>query len=159
MSWFAKISRVRGQPSDMGPDDLFEDPYGRSKTRTPKPKDRMQGSLGLGSETHGPNEMSGNGLNEKQINSLTSGYNKDEITDETPMGEEVSRTEFKGEQGATRDAPSVLGMEDDGAGNFILRHTPNDSSTNEVAIRNYLRFQQRRPSKTISINGHNVNVI
>jgi len=56
------------------------------------------------------------------------------------------------------DAPSVLGIEDDAYGNYVLRNKPNDT-TPKQRILDLLNFQRKKPKRRANVNGNFVNVI
>ena len=178
MSWFSKISRVRGE-TPMGLDEIFEDNYSRQhrNPRDIKKKDRAGAGLitTLGpSAQHSSNEISienvssidgspGSNRDDNKVNSLSDFNQIDSKLYEGQVMEDTvdgvrPRTDNKGGPGsATDDSPGVLGVEDDGAGSYILRHTPGDRNTTQEAIRSNLDFQ-KRPSRRREYNGYAVNV-
>ena len=169
MSWFIKISREWGQPNQFSL-DFDKDPYSKKNPDYPwkSRKSRMtEDSPGMGSDTHSTTEQSGQGTNEKQPNSLTSFNTTDEIMDSGITGEDRPRTWQRGGP-SIGDSPmgagagAASGTEDDGAGSYILRHTPNDSTPEQVArrnnIKNDLKFQNRPPKRVERYHGQNVNV-
>ena len=168
MNWF-KQAREWGQPNQFSIDLKQDDEYSKKNPDYPyksRKRHMTEDSPGMGSDTHSTSEQSGQGTNENQSNSLTSFHEIDskiyegQIMDEDHTGRPRPRTDDRGGQGSSiGDSPSVLGMEDDGAGNFVLNYTPGDSTTDEVAIKNNLRFQNRPSTRVVSYNGRNVNVM
>ena len=166
MSWFSKMARDWGQIPFSNPAAEWDNPYSRDNPDNPrakKKKDWTQESLGLGSDTHSTTEMSGQGTNPKQPNSLTSGNEVDsqlydgEIMDEGVGGKVFPRTTETGGP-SVGDGASVLGVENDGYGAYVLRNSPGDATVKERQIDNLLRFQ-KKPSRTVNINNQRVNVI
>lgn len=169
MGWFKKIARDWGQIPFADPTENWEsvnDPYSRTNRENPrrsKKKDMTQDSLGMGSSSHNSDEVSGTD-NASDVNSLSSFHNIDstlyngEIMEEGVGGSVRPRTDDTGGS-SVGDSPSVMGIEDDAYGSYVLRHSPNEDSTNERAMKNYLNFQKTKPSKRVSLNGINVNVI
>ena len=154
----------------MGLDDMTDDEYSRQNKDYPHKKkvtNSLEDSPGLGGGTaKSPDEISGDGPNDSKINSFTSGHDVDStlyngsITEEDYTGVH-DRTEFRGGKGSpTDDAPNVMpGATDDPAGEYQLKYTPNDSNTDEVAINNFLRFQNQPSKRRLRYNGYNVSAI
>jgi len=166
MSWFSKIGRSWGQIPFADPFEAWENPYNRYNYENPrerKKKDMTQDSLGMGTETHNPQEVSINGPNESQVNSLSSFYDIDsklyegEVMNEGPGHKPRSRTDDKGGPSVS-DSTDVIGIEEDAMASYIFKNTPDDATTDEVKIKNFLRFQNR-PSRKTNLNGQFVNII
>ena len=166
MSWLHKTSRSWGQIPFSDPTEYARDPYSRinrDNPRMPNKKDMTEKSPGMGTNRHSNEEISGDMGDDKESNSLSSFHEienklyEGQIMDEDPSGKPRPRTEDRGGP-AVGDSPSVLGMEDDGYGSFILRHTPNDSTTKEVANSNLMR-SLRNPARRVNLRGKNVNIL
>ena len=170
MSWFIKIAREWGQIPFGLSDKIDFDPYSRKNPDYPhksRKSNMLQDSLGLGSDKHSDNETSGsdyeNGKYNTFINSLTSGHDVDSklyngvIMDEGPGHTPRPRTTDTGGP-SIGDAPSVLGIEDDAYGNYVLRNKPNDT-TPKQRILDLLNFQRKKPKRRANVNGNFVNVI
>ena len=170
--WLKKISdrsRQRGQIPMSDPADGRQDNYSLlNPDYSYKYKKNVVFSPGMGTDTRDTGEVSGNDIvrgndSEKKYNSFTSYYDVDsklyggELMNEGEGGTVRPRTSDRGGP-SVGDGPGVLGMQDDGWGSFILNYTPNDVGTQEVAIKNYLRFQ-KKPSRKVNVNGQMVNVI
>jgi len=167
MSWLNKVSKRRylGQPPDLSERPSFDgDPYSRQNPdypEQPNKKDMTQDSLGLGSERHSPNETS---INERsndssETNSLTSGFERDfsfygRLMNEDPGGKKRPATDDRGGPGSLEGPDVFPGHQEY---NPLTSDTPNDSTPEQVANDQYLRFQNR-PSRKVKINNQTVNV-
>jgi hypothetical protein len=162
MGWYKKA--LKQTPLIQDPEALLDDgtllPYGNQ----PRPKDRLQRSLGLGTSKHNEGEISGEdssiGSPDSQINSLTSGFTRQEmddkgITDEGLGGEPIPRTEFQGGPSVS-DPPSVMGMV---PGDYSPSFFSGDNNPKSVAIQNTLRNIYRKNHNRKNIGDKVVNVI
>ena len=176
MSWLKKVARDWGQipfadpssylrgPGSYSPEN---DPYSRKNPASslPKKKDRMQNSGlgGMGGGQHNQEEVSGDKPNEKQPHDLSSFYNIDallydgNLMDEDQTGKVRPRTEFQGGV-AGLEPTNHLGIIEDSGPNLI-RETPNDKDPREVAITNFLQFQNRPSNMRRRLNREDINIV